>query len=376
MRKLLVMVALAVLLAACSQQQPVETLEAQVANTWKPLGGALDVVTKNNTANAKLLLDRNGKPVVVWAEDNGLWYLQGKRWNGTVWEKLSFLTRPLAYTDAGVVPFDVVMDSSNALVITQPGKILRATTTWTQLGVEGTNRLQTDQYGRVHALFFSTTKGSTDFDNSFVKRWDGKAWQMVVNFKYLIPASRSAFGDFYITANDFLLKTDGKPIVISRYRTCQKCDNLSFFDWNGQTWSDIAGYSSPYGETFLLDYTLSGNNKVFTATLDYGYYTNIYSNTTGLGGLGGNAGLISLEAKNTSPVLWYSKEGVFSIALWNGSSFGKIGGDIRRDSAKQITYGDIVVDKNSTIFTLWQEAACTTSATCGGANVYVSQYVP
>lgn len=372
MRKILAVVGLVVLLGACSQQKATETLEAQVANTWKPLGGALDVVSKNNTANAKLLIDRNGKPVVLWAEDNGLWYLQGKRWNGTTWEKMAFPTRPLAYTDAGVVPFDIVIDSSNAIVINQPGgKILRATTQWVQLGSEGTKQLQTDQYGRVHALFYDS-RG----DTSLIKRWNGTSWQTAFSFRKLIPASMSAFGDFYITADGFNLKPDGKPIVRSLYRTCQKCEVLSFFDWNGQTWTDVAGYGGAYGQTFLLDYAIASNNTVITVMLEYGYYTNIYANSTSLGSLGGNTGLVALGVKNSSPVIWYSKEGVFNIVFWNGNQRSKIGGDIRRDPTKQIINGDIVVDKNGTIFALWQEAACTASATCGGANIYVSQYVP
>jgi ABC-type uncharacterized transport system auxiliary subunit len=116
LRSLFFIATMAIFLAACSQQPPAtsEDLSTQ-ANSWKPLGGALNVVTKNNAVAPKALLDRNGKLVVVWAEDNGLWYLQAKRWNGAAWEKLSFPNRALPYTETGVNDFDVVFDSSNAL---------------------------------------------------------------------------------------------------------------------------------------------------------------------------------------------------------------------------------------------------------------------
>ncbi|MGL4612240.1 MAG: hypothetical protein ACRCYY_21595, partial [Trueperaceae bacterium] len=152
---------MALLLAACSQETPTAkptpnaVLEAQETGSWRSLGDTLDVVSKNNVANAKMLLDTNGKLVVLWAEDNGLWYLQGKRWNGTAWEKLAFPTRPLAYTNEGVTPFDVVFDHSNALVITQPKngnvnvEVLRSTTSWHSLGsFTRPNQLQTNSSGQ------------------------------------------------------------------------------------------------------------------------------------------------------------------------------------------------------------------------------------
>jgi hypothetical protein len=361
------------LLAACSQQQSTETLEAQVTNYWKKLGDVLDIVPKNNTANAKLLIDRNGKPVVVWAEDNGLWYLQGKRWNGVAWEKLAFPTRPLAYDNGGVTPFDVVIDSSNALVVTQPGKILRATTTWIQLGSEGTRQLQTDKYGRVHALFYNAAN-----DNSFIKRWDGKAWQAVASFRKLI--TETAFGDFYIVADSFLLKPDGKPVVASSYRTCFKCANTTVFDWNGQTWNGVAGVTGACCDSAVFDYASTSDNQVMVALAD----TLIFPYIRGAGitaGLG-KADFFSLAVKNNFPVAMYRSlfdnpdAGRIFVDVWTGSKFVHLGGDIRRNTTNVFLEGDVVVDKNGTIFALSREAACFASASCGGANIYLSQYIP
>jgi hypothetical protein len=382
MKKYGLMLSLVVLLLAACSQQAIENLESQTSNYWKKLGDALDIVPKNNTANPKLLMDRNGRPVVVWAEDNGLWYLQAKRWNGTAWEKLPLPSKALTYTDSGVNPFDVVFDNSNALVISQLAdpssslgvKIYRATpSAWVSLGAfNGLSQLQTNTGGQVHAVFQDYAKG-----DNIIKRWDGTAWRTVASFKKLIPNSVSSD---YILADSFVLKTDGKPVVSSEYRPCPKCITATIWDWNGQTWNGVANISGPVGESQLLDYALTSDNKVITAFTNYDGFPLIKGAgiDTGLG----YSGFLALAVKNKSPVVLYqnirdnSNVGKVFAANWTGSKFVNLGGDIRRDTSKVFLLGDVVVDKNGTIFTVSQEAACYESASCGGANVYVSQYIP
>jgi hypothetical protein len=385
MKKYSVIVGLVVLLlAACSQQQNAEILETQATNYWKNLGGALDVVTKNNTAYPKLLLDRNGKPVVVWAEDNGLWYLQGKRWTGATWEKLPLPTKALAYNDNGVNPFDVAFDGSNALVVSQvvafPNatnasrvEVSRAmTSAWVSLGTfNGLVQLQTNAAGQVHAIFQNYTNG-----NNIVKRWDGVAWRTVAHFREFISDGSSGV---YTFADSFLLKTDGNPVISSLYRPRIRVVVDRVLEWNGQQWSQVDGVSGPVG-TGIADYALTTSNKIITAITEYDDFTTIRGAgiNTGLG----SSRFLSLAVKKDFPLVMYQNTrdnpsfGKVFVDGWDGGQLVNLGGDIRRDTAKMFLMGDVVVDKSGTIFALSQEAACFASATCGGADIFVSQYVP
>ncbi len=387
MKKMLAIVGLVVLLAACSQQSVTKevNLEAQVTNTWKPLGSALDIVPKNNATRPKLVLDRNGKPVVVWAEDNGLWYLQAKRWNGSAWEKLAFPSKPLPFTEEGVNAFDVAFDSSNALVLSQlmnptnsysnSGRVqvYRATSSsWISLGAfNGLVQLQTNASGQIHTVFYLTTNG-----NNLIRRWNGTAWQTVATIRRIYNVRQDG-SLIYAEVESFILKSDANPMVRWSYITGE----TYFESWSGSTWETIL-YS--VGNRLIYDYTLNTQNQlayIWAYTFDHlnvsvsvvlgDFY--LVPNTP-----------VSLALRGDKPVIlyndagdrFYNKNNGLIARRWTGSAWQKLGTRLERNLAGLVYSSNVVVDKQGNIFAVWQEAVCGSNPNFCPSNVYVSQYVP
>ncbi len=365
-----IIVFLALLLAACSQQQPSDARLEPQRFTWTRLGGALDIVDSHNSVQPKLLLDRNGKLVVVWAEDNGLWYLQARRWNGTSWEKLPIPSKPLPYTSTGVNAFDAAFDSSNAFVVSVYGnygrvQVSRTTgSSWTALtgmGFTGLTQLETNASGEIHAVFQSKITG-----NNYIKRWTGGLnWQIVATFNKTAYDSPDAP---YIYAESFALRADGKPVLEAP--TFVGGYGSDFFTWTGLTWLET------HRGRYMHDYALNSSTYLITATSFYGGGTELeVTGTTQDAGL--FDGDVSLAIRNDQPLLLYfprAENNKLTAKLWTGSSWTKLAGRLERDPAKIANESDILVDKQGKIFVVWQEAACVESASCGGGNIYVSRY--
>lgn len=363
---------LTALLGACSRAPlPDEAIMSQ-ANSWKALGGALDTITKNNAVNPKLLLDRNGKLVAVWAEDNGLWYLQAKRWNGTAWETLSLPSKALPYTNLGVNAFDAVFDSTNALVVSQlvnpENGYSRAdrvevygagSSSWTKLATfKGLVQLQTNSSGQVHAVFQNKTLG-----NNAVRRWTGSGWQNVATLKEKAYEETPGFPPTYVFADSFILETDGKPVL--EYGNYTGYGSL-FRIWTGTGWKkDSRG-------RHMLAYTLNSSNQIVAATSFYTTGTDIDVDGTTIGQGVDGVGLF-LTFQNNKVVLLNNLGNKPTVTRWTGSAWQQLGGRI---GAKVSFASNLVVDKQRNLFVVWTDAACANSASCGGANIYVSQYVP
>jgi ABC-type Fe3+-hydroxamate transport system substrate-binding protein len=81
MKQIGVVLLLVVLLAACSQQTPLATLDSQ-ASQWKLLGGRLNT---ENAGDSDLALRANDRPVVTFIEANTVVV---KEWNGSRWVSL------------------------------------------------------------------------------------------------------------------------------------------------------------------------------------------------------------------------------------------------------------------------------------------------
>jgi hypothetical protein len=360
------MLVLVALLAACSQQPVSETLETQW-NSWQKLGSTLDVVTKNNAVLPQLLLDRNGKLVVVWAEDNGCWYLQAKRWNSTTWEKLPIPVKSLPPTAYGKTRFDVAFDNSNTFIMSQyqnyagTVQVYRsAGSYWASLGsFTGLAQLETNASGQIHVVVQNKTTGE-----NIVKRWNGSAWQTVATFKQKAYVDPNAP---YLYADSFALRTDGKPVL--EVHNPLGYGSL-FYTWTGSSWQETTR------GRYVFDYALNTSHQLITATSFYASGTELeVTGTTQDAGL--FDGSVSLALRNNQPVLlYYPKAENYKLTakLWTGSSWMKLAGRLERDLAKVANESDILVDKQGNIFVVWQEAACKESATCGGGNIYVSQY--
>ncbi|MGL4609224.1 MAG: hypothetical protein ACRCYY_05990 [Trueperaceae bacterium] len=167
-------------------------------------------------------------------------------------------------------------------------------------------------------------------------------------------------------ANSFDLETNGKPVL-------QAVNPLGYGSLF-YTWAE-SGWTETQRGRYVFAYTLNEVNQLITAT-------SFYSSGTELGvtGTTQNLGLtykaVSLTTRDNQPLVLYTPRGQkLTAQLWTGSAWQKLGDTLERDSNKIADDGDVLVDKNGNIFIVWQEAVCAESATCGGANIYVSQYV-
>jgi PBP1b-binding outer membrane lipoprotein LpoB len=334
-------------------------------NYWKQLGTALDIVATQNAIRPKLLLDRNGNLVVTWAEDDGVWNLQAKRWTGTAWEKLASKTLP--FTEVGVNDFDVVIDSSNALVVSERKssgsiEIYRHNgSEWDFMdSMQGLVQFQTDSSGNIYTVYQDKVMGE-----NIVRRWDDSNWITVATFtkKYYEESLDSL--PPYVYIDGFTVKTDGKP-VIAWEGLDSKYDTLS--GWNGLVWEDIDT------GRYLLAYKLDINNKPITARVfNSGYTVDItQTDETGLSAVN------DLDLVSNKPVVVGTRQQDQTpvIQLWTGSTWQQLSGNWKRETDKAAYSQDILTDKQGNIFVAWQESACTNSASCGGGNIYVSQYIP
>jgi hypothetical protein len=63
-----------------------------------------------------------------------------------------------------------------------------------------------------------------------------------------------------------------------------------------------------------------------------------------------------------------------TVQRWTGSAWTALGSALNREVNKETTNHQVVNDSAGNIYMVWQEAACATPGTCGGANIYVSKY--
>ncbi len=381
MKRILAVIGLVVLLAACSQQQPTESLETQ-ANTWKKLGGALDIVPANNAVKPKLLLDRNGKVVVVWAEDNGLWYLQAKRWTGTAWEKLPLPVKELPYSDTGVNAFDVAFDKSNALVLSYvsgDGKVnvTRSNGSSFQSIVTPFSssfaNLETDKNGNIYSLAQSEAGA---IKKNTIQRWNGTAWQTVATLEFDTTERNYSVPQFFVT-------TDGKPVLLVFSSKRPYGEGYAVYSWNGTSWiiTSIIGGTDPS----VLSMTLDGLNRVLAYTLYNRYRSERFaldgSNRESFGNssyTGNYFAELSVDGTNNplriQPAGGPNATANLTVERWTGSAWTVLGSALNREANKETAAHQIVNDSAGNIYLVWQESACANAATCGGANIYVSRY--
>jgi hypothetical protein len=354
------------------------TTPPQTENYWKQLGGALDIDSGHNAVRPKLLLDRNGNLVVTWAEDDGVWNLQAKRWTGTAWERLA--SKALPFTEVGVNDFDVVIDSSNALVVSERASsgqvaIYRNTgSSWSELGQKDISNIQleTDAGGNVHG-FYKDESTST----YTIKQWNGTTWVTIADFSKNLCESTPCFAEIL----SFQLKSDGKPIVFAT--DIRGNDARTFYGWNGSGWDELDAFASTTAAVVTwMPYTINANNEVI---FSYRYtrggqieidYTKITSKTKTYDNPGGMI-VEDLAVRNNEPVALYRSDvdaKSLNVSFYNTSAntWKKVDRRLERDGNKVGNEGSALVDENGNTFVVWQEAACTNSASCGGGNIYVT----
>ncbi len=159
---------------------------------WVSLGGALKVDSTWDVSNVGLLLDVQGRPIVVWSESNPGWSVSKSyihRWNGGAWESLvtpiegphrrygldgdGNLVRAVAYMDihgaqaGGVQRFDEAQGWAN---LGAPAGGLFPGATDALIG-----GLDVDTQGRLVTLL-----GEPEIRDgpwvTYLRRWDGIAW--------------------------------------------------------------------------------------------------------------------------------------------------------------------------------------------------------
>ncbi|NVJ17486.1 Ig-like domain-containing protein [Myxococcus sp. AM010] len=174
-----------------SNQESQVSVLAWGGTDWVPLGGALKVDAAWNVSHVELMLDAQGRPIVVWAESNpgGIdtkTYIH--RWNGGAWESLVTPTNGLLRGhgldgEDNLIQVVTYSDMHGA----RAGGVQRLDgTEWARLGTHAgglfpgatdalIGGLSVDVQGRLLAVLGEPEIADGPWV-SYVRRWDGVAW--------------------------------------------------------------------------------------------------------------------------------------------------------------------------------------------------------
>jgi hypothetical protein len=240
-------------------------------------------------------------------------------------------------------------------------------------GAINTVNLETDPTGRIFGLSSNDSTSTYTF-----KRWNGATWATVVTFKNK-PSQCSCFSKVL----SFQLKSDGKPVVAT-YEALAN-DFYTFYRWTGTTWEQLGSFGSVTAANISLQtYAVNTSNQIIYA---YRYtrpfleidYTAVTSKTQDYGTFSKTA-IYDLAFRSNAPTVINYPDGAtyMTVSQWTNGIWKKLGSRVERDSTKIADRGNfnLLTDKQGNTFVVWAEAACANSASCGGANIYVSQYVP
>jgi hypothetical protein len=392
MRYYFLIIGLIVLLSACSQQAtPIETAEAELsaqANSWRGLGYALDSVVSKDAINPKLLLDRRGRLVVAWEENNNGPKVYIKRWSGSGWQRVG-KAFPLTY-GYSYPGFSLVFDSTNSPVIgsivsgrdsylTQEIAVHRfdnASRTWKQLGTtfKGSPNLTTDKNGTLYSVLYDNLRfnfyeaGPVDEGlgngKNIIRRWNGNHWESVQTYQAVIISSLRGFD---VPVDDLSFKHDGTTLVI-KANTDEYTSALS--SWNGSAWQILCyTYRGAFTGTIL-----DRNDRCFGENAEQDVYQ-------GSQVLGSRSGLKLFPAtfdRTNHPIVAGDNYSDVVVQRWSGSDWDQLGGILDRISSREAYLGSLVVDDRNRLYAAWTECATydTASSSCTNRNIYVSRYVP
>jgi hypothetical protein len=312
------MVVIVLLLAACNYQPitaPADQGEIEAQAGFVDIGGVLDITPTNRASTSSLVLDKNGKPVVVWQEGiNNSSVLYLKTWNGSSWVQrtVPIGTPPFALNDLS--PESLAIDTSNNPVVA-----------------------------------VKTT--GAEFAGLEVDRWDGTKW-----LKLPFQLSASNFIVNNVVTVSMAVDKANKPLVAftanaqgeeGLFGTFQ---NLVVARWDGtklaQLGKQVEGFSAS---------SLDGSKL----------------------GIPLDVSSLSLATDNLDrPVVAVARCAVAQLPCinnlyvkrWDGSKWVQLGNSLTRSNSKGSSKPSLAVDKNGNLFVAFIESVT------GGVNLYVKKW--
>jgi len=213
------------------------------SSSWVPLGNELDINPSQNAVKPSLALETSGNPVVAWTEwDGSSNNVYVKRWDGTDWVQLGGALDVDPAQEA--ISHSLALDSANHPVVAffeNDGTSFNIYvkrwdgTNWVSLGGALDINLSQQAYDPSLALdasgnpvvaWHENTPGQ--FDNIYVKRWDGANWVLLG-------------GALDVNVNDgaalarLVLDTSGNPVV-AWTEWNSSSSNVYVKRWDGANW--------------------------------------------------------------------------------------------------------------------------------------------
>lgn len=401
------------LLAACSfqpgpQTSPNEPEIDTQANFYRDFGGALDMPYNTQAELSKVVLDKDGYPVVSFTAcfptnslcSNTELYVYVARWNGNSWIQLgealssSFNSSfSNLFTGNSHEPSLAVDSSGNpvASVSDVPDGGLDYDlyvkrwngSSWVQLGT-ALNVMARDAYNPSLALDSSdnpVVSWQEDPGDIYVKRWDGISWVQLGTALDLNTNHRS-------TESSLALDSSGNPVV--SWQECDSLDssgscisnyNIYVKRWNGSSWVQLGGILDVNPNQNAFDSRLaldsSGNPVVSwreSNQLNVKRWTGSSWVQLGTAIFNGTPPRYSLAVQPSgNPVISWEGSGNIYVIRWTETGWEQIGG-AWDDGDLTSSIPSLVLDTSGNPVVSW--TACSPSGIhgCVSHTIYVKGY--
>ena len=229
------------------------------------LGGVSN--TPNESGNPSLAIDPDGRPIVAWTETTTNMEIYVAHWNGSAWEAMDGTVSGLNISNSGgdsnnpslaidengypVIAWDEMIDGANSEIYVKRWN----GTAWVEMKAHATSGALSasgggvsDNQGRsirpslvirlgMTAVAWQDDSGPGDYDEIYVKRWNGAHWNNQIG-----PHSASGVGISDNTSDSnwpsLAIAADGSPVIA--WGDTNSSDSAIYFrQFNGLAWVEM-----------------------------------------------------------------------------------------------------------------------------------------
>jgi hypothetical protein len=311
--------------------------------SWEQIGlGSLNVDKKFNSFDVTLKLDQNDSPVVAWTERSNI--NKGKasgpgkiyvaRWNGKSWQQ--FGQSPSKSKNSA--------PDNPILAIDARGYPL---------------------------LGFSEVSPDGNVDDFLVKRWDGKAWQVIDKGSLSADMSDSSRSrDIGVTRSGTAILAYSRAYFVPGVGRTDF--NVFAGTWSGNKWSALGGKSlnldtNHYAGMIAMQLNAEDQPVIAWAEANKGFDVSVkrwngktwqpFGNTVnGETGAASNP-KIALNAGGNPTVAWIESTMVDNVLVktWNGEAWLEVGNNIKINPKNNADSCSIVLDSEGHPIIAWRE---------------------
>jgi hypothetical protein len=314
------------------------------SSSWVQLGNELDVDPLQNAVKPSLALDASGNPVVAWTEwDGSSNNVYVKRWDGTDWVQLG-----------GALD---VNPAQNAI----------------------SHSLALDSANRPVVAFFEND--GTSF-NIYVKRWDGTNW-VLLGGALDVNLGEQAYDP------SLALDASGNPVVAWHEHTPGQFDNIYVKRWDGTGWVQLGGALdvNVNDGAALASLALDASGNPVVAWTEWNSSSsNVYVKRWDGAGwvpLGNELDIsepqmaerpsLALDASGRPAVAWFENDGTSNniyVKRWDGASWLLQGSELDIVLNQAAEFPKVAMDGAGYPVVVWQEQ------TGSARHIYVKRRLP